>query len=123
VSHSAQLCDSLACLLCSVVSCCEQVRDASTNSPLAGLSASEFVQLPPSSANGERIAVGWRGGSKALAAAQGKPVRLAVSFLKADARLYSFWVARDSCGASEGWVAAGGVGFNASRDLVGSCPP
>ena len=53
--------------------------------------------------------------------AQGKQIVLEVRFGSPAARLYSFWFANDKCGASHGWVAAGGVGFNASRDLVGSC--
>jgi len=74
-----------------------------------------------SAAGGEQLVVGWVGGPTALGAVAGKPVRLSVCFGDAEARLYSFWVASSACGASGGWLAAGGRGFNSTRDLYGIC--
>ena len=41
--------------------------------------------------------------------------------LEGRAQLFSFWAAADSCGASDGFVAAGGPGLGSSRDTHGSC--
>ena len=87
-----------------------EVRDAITGAPIPGLSAAEHVHSTIS--DSDRLAVSWKGG----AAAQGKRCVLAVRLSSPQARLYSFWVSPNKCGASGGWVAAGGAGFNASRD-------
>ena len=36
-------------------------------------------------------------------------------------KLYSFWVATSSCGASRGYVAGGGPGIGGDTDTKGSC--
>jgi len=93
------------------------VLDAATEQPLPGLASGKIDQ------QGVRVQVAFEGGASALAKAGGTPVRVKF-YLPAganDAQLFSFWLADDSCGASNGWVAAGGPGFNASRDLCGSC--
>jgi hypothetical protein len=65
-----------------------------------------------------RAELTWAGGSvKELA---GTPVR--VRFYAARARLYAFWVSRDTHGASLGYVAAGGPGFTGPEDTVGAGP-
>ena len=99
------------------------VLDAATGTALPGLSEADCkgAHGAAGATSGDRLAVSWTGGAKALSAAANKPVRLSVRFRKPVARLFSFWVARDACGASDGWVAAGGTSFNSSRDLYGSC--
>ena len=61
-------------------------------------------------------AVGWTGADD-LSSLSGKPVRF--RFHLAGGRLYSFWVSPDRCGASHGYVAAGGPGFTAHTDTAG----
>ena len=99
------------------------VLDAATGTALPGLSEADCkgAHGAAGATSGDRLAVSWTGGAMALSAAANKPVRLSVRFRKPVARLFSFWVARDACGASDGWVAAGGASFNSSRDLYGSC--
>jgi len=60
--------------------------------------------------------VTWRGGED-LSALANQPVRF--RFYLTKGRLYSFWVSGSS-GASGGYVAGGGPGFQSSRDTVGS---
>lgn len=62
-------------------------------------------------------AMNWEG-SEDLASLAGKPVRF--RFYLKYGELYSFWVSRDHFGASHGYVAAGGPGFTAPIDTVGS---
>lgn len=64
-----------------------------------------------------RAPVGWAGAS--LASVAGRPVRL--QFRLVAASLYSFWVARSACGASDGFI--GGPGTQAGRDVHGGCAP
>lgn len=64
--------------------------------------------------------VGWEAAND-LSALTGKPVRF--RFYLKNARLYSFWVTPDVSGASHGYVAAGGPGFNGSTDTVGEGRP
>lgn len=59
-----------------------------------------------------KVVVRWRGG-KDLSSLAGKPVRL--RFYLTRGSLYSFWVG-DSKGASNGYVGAGGPGFNNNQD-------
>jgi hypothetical protein len=94
------------------------VQDA-RGMPLPGLAAGDFRGTAET--NGTRLAVRWAGGTDALRVVAGRPVRFTVRFASRSAALYSFWVASDECGASQGWVAAGGRGFNASIDRHGSC--
>ena len=81
------------------------VLDAATGGALPGLSEADFkgAQGPAQATSGDRLAVSWTGGTKALSVAANKAVRLSVRFRKPEARLFSFWVARDSCGASGWW--------------------
>ena len=101
------------------------INDAETGKPLPGLGFADYVGGKRGVVDSERLEVLWAshvGPDKTpLFAAQGKRITLEVRFASPAARLYSFWFASDHCGASRGWVAAGGAGFNASRDLVGSC--
>jgi hypothetical protein len=58
----------------------------------------------------------WEGAPD-LAKLAGKPVRLRFHLTRGS--LYSFWVTPDSSGASYGYVAAGGPGFDGPVDLAG----
>ena len=98
-----------------------QVEDSSTAGALPGLSATDFIPILASNADNERLAVGWSGGAKALRAAAGKSIRIRFIFASPVVELFSFWISKNSCGASGGFVAAGGKGFNSSRDLYGAC--
>ncbi len=51
----------------------------------------------------------------------GKPVRF--RFHLQNGSLYSFWVSQDESGASKGYVAAGGPGFDGATDNVGISAP
>ena len=94
------------------------------NQPLAGLAGGTIA------AEGERVAVKFQTAG-AISAAAALPVRLRVVFPLlpggggndggGGARLYAFWLASSQCGASNGWVAAGGPGLNATRDFNGNC--
>lgn len=61
-------------------------------------------------------AVTWKGADDVSGLA-GRPVRLRFHLQKG--RLYSFWISPDRCGASHGYVAAGGPGFTGPTDTVG----
>lgn len=58
----------------------------------------------------------WRG-AKDLAALRGQPVQF--RFHLKQGGLYAFWVSPDKSGASHGYVAAGGPGFDAPVDTRG----
>jgi hypothetical protein len=60
--------------------------------------------------------VSWRA-TKDLSALAGKDVRL--RFHLRNGRLYAFWVSPDPSGASYGYVAAGGPGFDSPIDTKG----
>ena len=62
------------------------------------------------------IRMNWRGVDD-LSALAGKPVCLRFHLRKGS--LYSFWVAADRSGASQGYVAAGGPGLTGPIDTVG----
>lgn len=62
-----------------------------------------------------RQRVTWRG-AESLARASGKNVRL--RFTLTGGSLYSFWVTPDTDGASYGYVAAGGPGFDGTLDTA-----
>ena len=53
-----------------------------------------------------------------LAALAGRPVHFRFHLTRG--RLYAFWVSPDESGASHGYVAAGGPGFDSPRDTVGA---
>jgi len=61
--------------------------------------------------------VRWKG-TKDLSHLAGEPVKFC--FYLSNGHLYSFWVSPDKSGASYGYVAAGGPGFDSTRDTVGS---
>ena len=96
------------------------VLDAADGRCLPGLAEADYRGTGKTT-SGDRLAVSWATGADALRVVAGRAVRLSVRFTSGRARLFAFWVSVDGCGASGGWVAAGGVGFNASRDLRGSC--
>ena len=59
-------------------------------------------------------------GKAHLSSVAGKPVGLEFK-LQGKAQLYSFWVSNSTCGESQGYVAAGGKGFDGMRDTKGQC--
>jgi hypothetical protein len=61
--------------------------------------------------------VTWNGVAD-LSTLSGRPVEF--RFYLTNGALYSFWVSQDLSGASHGYVAAGGPGFVANTDTVGS---
>ena len=61
----------------------------------------------------------WKGVAD-LSALGKQPVRL--RFYLKNGALYSFWMSRDSQGASRGYVAAGGPGFTGPVDTAGVVP-
>jgi hypothetical protein len=58
----------------------------------------------------------WEGGSD-LASLSGKPVRF--RFELAGGSLYAFWVSRDDTGRSDGFLGAGGPGYDSLIDTAG----
>ena len=67
-----------------------------------------------------KIRIEWQHGrSLAPLATAGKAVRFRFE-LRGGARLFSFWVSAHSCGASNGFVGAGGPDYPSQRD--DSCP-
>ncbi|MGV3660745.1 MAG: glycosyl hydrolase family 32 [Prosthecobacter sp.] len=71
---------------------------------------------PVSSADTTLAEIRWRGAAD-LATVAGRPVRF--RFHVRGARLYAFWVSPDQSGASHGYVAAGGPGYNGPVDTLG----
>ncbi len=71
----------------------------------------------PMTEDSTRSQIRWKGG-RDLTALAGKPVRL--RFHVRNASLYSFWASADESGASRGFVAAGGPGFERTIDDIGS---
>ena len=61
-------------------------------------------------------AVQWQGATD-LSAVMDKPVKL--RFHLKNGSLYSFWISPEQSGASHGYVAAGGPGFDGPTDSVG----
>lgn len=62
------------------------------------------------------VRVQWQNAAD-LARLAGQPVRF--RFHLRQGSLYAFWVSRDHTGRSEGYVAAGGLGYPGPRDTVG----
>jgi hypothetical protein len=60
--------------------------------------------------------VRWQDGAD-LAALAGRPVRFRFTLTRGS--LYSFWVSADPSGASQGYVAGGGPGFESDTDREG----
>ena len=79
--------------------------------PVAGLRAQECAAL---SRDSSRAQVTWSSGVD-LSGLAGRPCRL--RFHLQSGQLFSFWVTDDPGGASRGYMAAGGPGFTAGRDL------
>jgi hypothetical protein len=71
----------------------------------------------PVSVNRTLQQITWNGVAD-LSSVAGKPVQF--RFYLTNGELYSFWVAQDLRGASNGYVAAGGPGFTGNRDTIGS---
>ena len=71
----------------------------------------------PVSGNSTLQEIHWRNG-ETLAALRGRTVKF--RFHLANGRLYSFWVSPDASGASHGYVAAGGPGFDGPTDSRGA---
>eukprot|EP00039_Didymoeca_costata_P012720 m.184797 g.184797 ORF g.184797 m.184797 type:complete len:589 (+) comp15563_c0_seq7:156-1922(+) len=90
----------------------------STGKAIPGHAASDYRGTVPAS-SGDRLLVKWSGNSS-VSDYGTSGVRLQITFTSSQAALYSFWVSSDTCGASQGWVAAGGEGFTSSRDTHGS---
>lgn len=70
----------------------------------------------PVSLNSTIHLVRWKY-SRDLSQLTGKKIRF--RFYLKNGHLYSFWVSPDESGMSQGYVAAGGPGFNGSKDEVG----
>ena len=70
----------------------------------------------PMSANKTLQELNWTGVAD-LSSLAGRPVKF--RFYLTSGRLYAFWVAPDSNGASRGYVAAGGPGFTGVKDTLG----
>jgi hypothetical protein len=71
----------------------------------------------PISADSTIQRVTWKG-AKDLSALVGQPVRFKFDLKRG--RLYSFWVSPNESGASNGYVAAGGPGYQGDKDTVGA---
>lgn len=69
----------------------------------------------PHAGDATKHRIEWHGIAD-LSALAGKPIRF--SFSLGSGSLYSFWVAPDEAGASNGYVGAGGPAFNAARDTT-----
>lgn len=99
------------------------VLNPTTGTPLEGLDHHSYTGGAQGISDSERLEVRWAShvGPELtpLSKVQGERIVLEVRFNDMASRLYPFWFASDRCGASNGWVAAGGIGFNASRDTVG----
>ncbi|MDY0168631.1 MAG: hypothetical protein RBS80_18935 [Thermoguttaceae bacterium] len=58
----------------------------------------------------------WKGGSD-LGELRGRPVRFRFKLVRGS--LYAFWVSRDDTGRSDGYIGAGGPGYDGVIDTVG----
>ena len=79
---------------------------------LRGYSAGECV---PFVGDSTRDRITWRGGA-GLSGFTGRPVRFRFNLRQGE--LYSFWVSQSMQGESNGYVAAGGPGFDGPTDTV-----
>ena len=70
----------------------------------------------PVKADSTHQRLAWKGADD-LSTLSGKPVRL--RFHLTSGQLYAFWVSPNQNGASNGYVAAGGPGFNGPKDATG----
>ena len=71
----------------------------------------------PVTTDSTRTAITWKG-AKDLSSLAGKPVRF--RFQLKNGSLYAFWVSPARSGASHGYVAAGGPGFDGPIDTRGA---
>ncbi len=69
----------------------------------------------PLRADKTRTAIAWKG-ARDLSPLAGQPVRFRFHLTRG--RLYAFWVSPVHSGASNGYVAAGGPGFNEATDTA-----
>jgi len=81
------------------------------NNPVEPFSKERCV---PVSCNSTSTPVKWQNVEN-LSTVAGKPVR--IRFYLKNGSLYSFWFSKDNCGKSDGFVAAGGPGFETNRDI------
>ena len=84
-----------------------EVLDAD-GKPIEGFTADK---CRPVTTDSTKVAVTWPQDLSSLA---NHPVRFRFTMRKGD--FYSFWVAKDARGASNGWLAGGGTGYRAWRD-------
>lgn len=89
-----------------------EVADADDN-PIASFTRDDCVPIRTDST---RVLVSWKDGAD-LSALAGKPVHL--RFYLRRGSIYSFWVSPDGSGASNGYVAAGGPGYDGPTDNKG----
>jgi hypothetical protein len=75
-----------------------------------------FANCQPVEGDTTIAQVHWTGGDD-LSALANRPVKF--RFKATDAKVYAFWVSRDSSGRSDGYVAGGGPGFSGNIDTVG----
>lgn len=97
------------------------ILDAVTATALPQLGIDDYAGVVGSTTSGTLLELRWAGGPNALNHAVNKSVRVQFSFQDDSAQLFSFWFAPSTCGASSGWLGAGGIGYNSSRDTMGQC--
>ena len=90
-----------------------EILDADTLEPIPGFSIDRCI---PVSDDKTLTEIHWRG-QKNIKSLRGKNIRF--RFRLTDGDLYAFWVSPDSNGASHGYNAAGGPGFEGGTDTVG----
>ena len=90
------------------------VLSADSGAVLPGYSEADSIALAGNDTT--RAAMHWRNSPNLPRG----PYRLRFA-LSGSTKLFSFWAAADACGASNGYVAAGGPGFDSTRDTQGSC--
>jgi hypothetical protein len=109
------------------------VLDVEIQLPLADfpLNGSSIAGLPPNTAievsdkpnsppfNSTLAPITWPATAATLSRVAGRPVRL--QFRMNLASLFSFWVATDTCGDSNGYVGNGGPGLIERQDVTGKC--
>jgi hypothetical protein len=89
-----------------------EVRDTEGN-PITPFTLENSI---PFTGNSTIKELTWKG-KKDLSSLSGLPVRF--YFELSNGALYSFWVSKDETGRSDGYVAAGGPGYNGPVDTVG----
>ena len=93
------------------------VRNVTTGEEISPFTLKESVSITNDTT---RTQVHWQGeGRDGLAAIAGQPVQLEFQF---SGSLFSFWLAKTSCGESRGYTAGGGPGLDGDVDSWGGCP-